>query len=338
MRTGLISRRRESQIPHIGRIVKPCTFHLVQLVCLTTLCYSGFRPVEAQTQLSWKFSEGERLRCTVKVDTVTSAKILGVPIVASGNQTFDVTCTVMKPGRRAARIQNRIDRLRLQTQGFRELGFTDFDFDSTTSPPNNPFHVLVGVEFISQINERGELLKSDGPRQLARAMSRAPQMAQIFGSMLQGDGLKPLSGETDLVLPEGSVSIGDVWKARREMHDPFSGNYAVDMTYEYMGPEMYQGKEYEKIEYYVDLFPADAATANLERTVHSQEYRGVAYFDRDAGRLYESRGRRQAEVEVASPAGAVSEEIDTEIVVTFELLSDADDEKKTRRRRRGRAP
>ncbi len=289
-------------------------------------------------RFEWKYRSGERLAYSTDVATTITLDLAGAKLSTKGSQSIQLTSEVRKVAADGtAQSARTIERMTMRIEG--PAAARGLNYDSAAPHPPHALDVLVGIEVLSRINAQGEVLTSDGPRKLADAMRQAPRMAEMLHEMLTGDGLRPLTGETDLVFPDSSLAPGDTWKIKRRASDPLLGPQTVDMTYEYIGMVARGGRDLDEFEFFLDVTPDSPAQRAPGRKVRDQQYKGTAYFDSAAGYLVESTATRTMQAETTVAGQNVLQHIQTVITTSVTPVSasseSGDKPSRAKRRRAG---
>jgi hypothetical protein len=119
----------------------------------------------------------------------------------------------------------------------------------------------------------------------------------MLGNIFSEDTMKQMSGLGSL--PAEAVSPGDTWTEEREF--PLMGKWKTQILSEYLGPEIRDGKQLEKIrvELKLDVTPDKEQQAGLQVNFTEQEYAGTVYFDNGLGRFTENRAKMKIKMEIS---------------------------------------
>jgi hypothetical protein len=122
----------------------------------------------------------------------------------------------------------------------------------------------------------------------------------MLGDSPSEDGVKRMMTQTGLVLPDSPAGKGKSWNSKVEGKMGTFGKMVVDTKFSYEGPETRGGKRLEKISAKptVTLLVDDDAPVSMK--IASQDSKGAAYFDNEAGRLVETTMTQNLEMEVTT--------------------------------------
>jgi hypothetical protein len=239
-------------------------------------------PAAAQTQLRWKFSDGQKHLYTITQDMEMSANVGGQKIDTTMSQTIDMTWNVKKvDSDGSARMEQSIDRMRLTVKG--PAGEMKFDSkDAAAAPPQlaalkTLTDGMVGQPFELTMTPRGEIKDVKVPQKVLDAGKAAGPV----GAFISEEGLKNMTAQGSLAFPENSLSAGDKWDQKRTVNMPGVGKMVLDTTYTFRGPA--DGSQ--KVEAGMNLKIEDSP---LGLSITSQKSDASFQFDNEKGVLRRS--------------------------------------------------
>jgi hypothetical protein len=283
--------------------------------------YGGGAPAQAQTTLSYKFAEGEKLHYAMDTKTSVQMQPMGSNIEMRVGQTIDLTWSVLSVDNdQNAKLQSKVDRLRFSMEGG-PIPKTQYDskegkkLEGVMGDTLGPlFEALVGAEFTFNVDARGNLSDVQIPAKLNEALKN--MTAGGAGSGFSGDMIKQMAQQGALLLPSGTVEKGKTWEQTSQMTLPF-GKAAVRIDLTYEGPATLDGKQVEKIAVSPKMSFEAGPNAAVAIKIKGQESKGTTYFDNKAGLILQSSLTQTTEMEI-TVAGAVMPQKMTQ-TISFKL-------------------
>jgi hypothetical protein len=282
-------------------------------------------PAQAQTELRYRFKEGEKLAFVQDQKMKMTMNPMGQDIEMQTSQTSDITWTILgveKDGK--AKLTLRFDRIRFSMDG--PTG--KFEYDSKDDKePDDPvgkvlapiFRATTGADFTLTMDTRGRTSDIKVPEKVSDTIKNLQGGAALAGGFGE-EGLKRMVDQGYLVLPEGPVTKGKSWESKTEAKAPF-GKITMDNTCTYEGPTTEGDRKLEKValkpKMTLDADPAAAFTLNLKE----QDAKGTALFDNNAGRLVESSVTQKMEMEITVNGQTITQKSET--TVTLKLREKA---------------
>jgi hypothetical protein len=262
-------------------------------------------PAQGQTALRYAFKEGEKFHCVTEVKTETQMTLGGKDFTTTSTQTFDLTWTVsaVDPDGKVKMAQT-LDRIRYVQDG--PQGKSEFD-SGKTEEPTDPlgkavaplYRAMVGAEFKVTMSPQGETSGVQLPQKVIDALKGMP------GGKLVRETLQDFNGSGGLRLSKDPVKPGDSWNTKVEMRMEPVGKLVMATKYTYEGKGEGDRKHLERIAlqptYTVDVAPGSPEKATLKK----QEGKGIAYLDKEKGRLVESSMDLKMELEVSDEGQTV---------------------------------
>jgi hypothetical protein len=277
-------------------------------------------PLAAQQTLVAKYRQGDRTQTETRNETVSNVSVVGQTqsIKSSSLHTINTVEQVVAVEPTQASVTKAIERIRLSIKGPQGV---PINFDSSDDQePTGPLaqvapllRALIGLEFTSVMNARGELLSSDAGERMAAALKRDPKLADSFDKVLPEDSLKEIAGMSALALPEGPVQVGDTWKSSKTLQNPLLGKQNVEITYTYAGPVEHEGRQVSRISYEQLYEFGDKPDESLKIKVRQQTFEGEILFDPEIGRMLQSNARQTIELEIARGANQIVQRVETKL-------------------------
>jgi hypothetical protein len=273
------------------------------VVLLVLACSATAR---AQVKLEAKFPEGQTLRYRIRTSTRQVVYNLGMEMPANRERTVVRSEAI---GRRrgdaslpvAVKVESLRERLRLP--GGLDVSYDSKDPAAKVANPdldffNDLFRVDGQVAYTVVLDGKNKVKAIEGADALRERVDRLdPRAGDLLRSRLAADALKQEFEQALGVLPDGPARPGEPWE-RTEAVDGGSGlELVLRKKYEYAGTEKKGDKALDKITAKVidakcrqdadSSSPLKLTRSDLK--VDSSE--GTILFDREAGRVVESRER-----------------------------------------------
>ncbi|HLN28345.1 MAG TPA: DUF6263 family protein [Gemmataceae bacterium] len=270
---------------------------VVVLVC------AGSSPAGAQTTLSYKFKEGEKLGYTIEQKIEMQMNVMGNNVEMKVLQTLDTTWNVVSVDKdKKAKISQKIDRIRFSMEGG-PTGKIDYDSKDGKKPEGQLgemvgpiFEAMTSADFGFTMDAHGKIADVQVPEKLTEALKKLPAGSN---QMFSADTMKQMVEQGGIVLPGGAVEKGKSWEQKSEMEAPF-GKMVITKSLTDEGTAMINGKEVEKIA----LKPMVSLEADPNKPftvkIKAQEGKGTAYFDNASGHLVESTTTQTMEMAIAA--------------------------------------
>jgi len=252
----------------------------------------------AQEKLRWKFNAGDQLTLKVVQEVGMETTMFNQPIKMNTNMEMELGWTVESVDEQGlANITLSIDRVRI-SMAAPGMEKTAYDSGADAEPAGDAIPLatsiepILGVKINQKMNARGEVIDVSLSPAAEKAFAKLPggsQYRQIFSK----SGLKQLSGQAGMLLPEEAVSKGDTWTQKSETALPM-GQFNATAQYTYEGQEAVEEKALDKIAVNLTLaFGNDGkisvrtGAGEVEATVavKDQNNSGHMLFDREAGRF-----------------------------------------------------
>ncbi len=248
-----------------------------------------------------KFLEGQTLNYELTQSTSMQGEASGQTFSTKMQQTMDLEIEVLSVEGSQAQTSQHISRVRFDMEMPAPINQkVSFDSDAEDNGDNpiaqqmgKSLGLLVGPKVKVTIDELGEHSNIEVPEELAKGIAQGPAAA-MFGSQNSDETIKRMFAQSNISLPAEELNVGDSWEKTTEMDMPF-GTMKIVTTYTYAGPT---AEGLEKIDAKVDVQLTPRANAPINMTATSKEGGGTLLFDREAGRLTESRIKQVLEMEI----------------------------------------
>ncbi len=216
----------------------PNGIRALSIVAMTyALTVTGARGDEP---LRWKFAKNETIHYTLSQKTLSKTEAGGQKVEVKQNQNTDMTWRIINVDASGnAEMDQTIDRIVLTTSS--PMGEVKVDTKAEpTAEENGPagaaskiLRGMVGSPFHMKMNARGDITDVTVPPKVVDALKN---VGPAGGAMFSEEGIKRMTGQATIVLPEKSVAKGYSWKSNKSLPMPF-GTMLLDSTYTYEGAE-----------------------------------------------------------------------------------------------------
>jgi len=306
---GLTFERQFLMSPRVLRLVGLAVLAVLAITC--TADRAG-----AQTTLRYKFKKGEKLNYAMEQKMVMSMSVMGRDVNLDMGQTIDMVWNVLDVDADGkAKMTQTISRIRFTMDG--PTGKVEFD-SKEGKEPDDPvgklmapiFKALAGAEIGLTMDPLGKISDIKVPEKLVKAAKNLPPglAGAGLGDMLSEEGLKQITDQSGLRLPQDAVTKGKSWEQQLEMKMPM-GKMKVVTTNTYEGSVKRDGKEVERVgmKPKLTLDPDPASPAKI--TLKSQDAKGSAYFDNAAGRLVGTNLSQDMEMVISAMGQEITQKL-----------------------------
>ncbi len=288
----------------------------------------------APVKLEARFPEGQTLRYRIQTNTNQLVTNLGMEMPGNMNRTVIRSQAIGK--RRAdaglpiaVKVESLRERLRLP-------GGLDVSYDSKDGAAkvansdlaffNDVYQVAGRVAYTIVLDEKNKVKAIEGADALREKVDRLdPSARDLLRSRVAADTLKAEFEQATEFLPDGPVKPGDSWE-RTEAVDSGSGlELVLRKKYEYAGTEKKGGKALDKITAKVIEAKCrqDADSASPVKLTKSdlkvESSEGTVLFDREAGRVVESRGQVQLKGGLTMSAQGQDQRVNIELRIRTDV-------------------
>ncbi|MCI0378612.1 MAG: DUF6263 family protein [Gemmataceae bacterium] len=271
--------------------------------------------INAQTTLRFKFKEGDKLQYQLEQKMKMAMNVAGKEFGIDMTQHMDMGWIVGKVEDGVAQITIKFGKAKMAMDG--PTGKVEVDSTSTEEPNDligKTLHQVVktigGLEFDCKMDATGEVKDAKIPAKALEALKNLPGGDQM-GDLFSEEGLKKMI-QGGMILPKEAVAKGKTWNQKVSMKMPF-GKMTGDIEFTYEGPIEKGGKHLEKIamkpQVRIDADPASPIK------LKSQEGKGVALFDNEAGRLLEMTSDQVMEMSIEANGMNLNQRITQKTIV-----------------------
>jgi hypothetical protein len=186
---------------------------------------------------------------------------------------------------------------------------------------------MVNKPWVVKMTPRGEVLAAKTPQGLRESMKKIFPDGDRMGDFSSPEGFKKM--RTTMMFPEEPVVKGQTWSRKMEFNAPamYDGLVTAEHKYEYLGTEVRDGIELQKIAVTLEMAPAEEKQPEAKKSVEKQptakkaEGKGAAkkrpglvtlkskqkmaegtvYFDNTQGRIVEEIMKMKNQMELNIP-------------------------------------
>ena len=234
----------------------------------------------------YKFKEGEKLRYVSEAKTTTQGIIAGEKTRKIDNTfvaeiVWEIT-GVDKDGR--ANVTATLDRIRMTIDG--PMGKMEYDSKNVKEPEDEFFQVMaknfksfVGGQATLTVDPKGQVTDVKYLGKLAEIAKTPGGLNAMYSSIIQMVAVQLLR------LPHEQMKKGDTWSDRSRIPG-LDGAISVEQTCVWEGPTEHDGRTVDRIAIQL-AGEADPKPGPFGEKWTITGGKGVAYFDRNAGRMLE---------------------------------------------------
>jgi hypothetical protein len=272
----------------------------------------------AKETLRWKFKAGETLHYSMETTTVSTGKDpAGRETKRSFKLITDMSWTTrsVDPSGVATLVQT-IDRIRVTVNTPGSTISSDSKEAGEGEGIFGPmFKILVGAEFHSKMNPRGELVEIKLADKLLATLNEANEGGGPRGQFSE-DGLKNILAQMVLPLPEKSVAPGETWDRKMTIPTDVEGQTRqIEQIFTDKGPEA-GSPELETIDFTTKMEPLKP-DPKIPVVYKSETATGRFEFDNASGRIARSNSHEIVEVVVTYQGRESPQKRETTRVLTL---------------------
>lgn len=264
----------------------------------------------AKETIRWKFKEGQVWHYSMDQNTVQSGQD---PEGREQKQTYnlimDMTWTIKSVDPSGvATISQTIDRLRTTVIGpFGKFSFDSKEAGNAPGAAGPMFEILLGAEFTSKMNPRGELSDIKLSEKMLSTLKGENDPMVTQGPFSEA-GLKNMVAQMITPLPEGAVDVGETWKRTLAVPaGPDGQTRQIEQNFSYKGKGAEPASSgLETIEFSTKLDPPKT-DPNIPVTVKKESQTGRIEFDNAAGRVVKSSTEEVMEFSMAAQGKDVTQ-------------------------------
>jgi hypothetical protein len=284
-------------------------------IALSAACASA---AHAQTAMSYRFKEGDKLHYLLEQKTNSTMSLAGTDIVMKVNATLSMAWHVVEvQSNGSAYVKVKVTHSKMTMESL--LGNVVVD-SKDKDLPNDVAGKMLGqmnkaiasMEITGTMLPTGEMKDVKISDETAKAMKAVPGASDL-GDLAHPDNFRDMI--SGIVFPTGTVSKGKSWTHKTEITAP-AGKIMADNVYTFDETIQQGGVALEKI----SLKPEIKIQGNPKATMKVKSIKATGYtlFDNKAGRVVES-SLNQTKTGSVSVMGLVLDSI-TEETTTIRLL------------------
>lgn len=289
------------------------------------------RAAVAESPLRYKFQAGTTSKYVMTQSTAMEMNLpnLPNPVVTTTKQKMHIeiaTDEVFADG--SARQRQLIRRVTATVESAGGPVAQKAEFDSASEDPPvgqmgemlaKSLKPMIDAEWRQTVSARGEVSDIQVPEKMLEGLKSNPAAA-MMGNMATADGLKQISTQAAMVLPEMPLKVGDTWDTTLDVKLPF-GTMSTRRITKYEGPGE---KNLERMSVTTELSFLPAPNSPAKLTVVDNEAEGEILFDRQIGQLVRSTLQQVTNMEVTVGPQTIDQ------TVTTSVLFERDDGKSVR--------
>ncbi len=281
-------------------------------LALLALLIPAAGKASAADPLRWKFTKGKSYSYVVTQQLKNKAEVGGQSIDSNTVQKMTMLWEVKDVDPKGvAAMDQTIVRVEMSVESPQAKVTVDTDSKDEAQGPaaqlKTVFAALVNKPIHVKMTPRGEITDvTIDPQMLEgfKAFSGGP-----MGEMFSEKGLKEMTGQATLVLPEKALSKGDTWDATKRIEMPL-GTMVMKNAYTLDDPA---GKISAKVEVAIEPKP----NAPFEIKIASQDVKGTYDFDNAAGTLKASAVTQKMQLKVNVQNMEIFQNLETNVTMTL---------------------
>jgi len=278
--------------------------------------------VNGDIKLRVKFKEGEVQKLTMTQKQSMSMDIPNQPQMKTEMENvmdMETTCeSVDSAG--IASLQQKIARARMTMEMPAPLNRT-IKYDSQAEVPTDPIlaqidkmmRPMVGANMKMKCDPLGKITDFAMDAEALSGIKDSPAAA-FGGEMFSEAGMKQMTEQSALSMPEGELKIGDTWTSATEVNSPL-GKMTVTRDHKYLGPGEKSGQEKIGVTAKISLEPDPNSKLPFTATLTSGSGRGEIIFDNNLGRMIQSNIKTKMKMELTVGNQKIQQNIDGEVIV-----------------------
>ena len=283
---------------------------------------------EGEIKLRVQFEEGDVQKLTMTQKQSMSMDIPNQPQMKTEmeNVMDMVTTCVGVDGPGVWSLQQTIARTRMTMEMPAPLNRT-IKYDSQEEAPTDPIlaqidkmmRPMVGAEMTMKCNELGNITDFTMDAAALSGIKDSPAAA-FGGEMFSEAGMKQMTEQSALSMPEGELKVGDTWMTSTEVNSPL-GKMTVTRDHKYLGPVAKSG-EAEKsgqvkigVTAKISLEPDPNSKLPFTAKLTSGDGSGEIIFDNDLGRMISSNIKTKMKMELTVGNQVIQQDIRGEVIV-----------------------
>lgn len=289
---------------------------------LCVLSLTGFAD-EAGTTLRVQFKVGEVQKLKMSQEQSIKMEIPGQPLnTTTMNNVMDMqtNCDAVDSAG-VASLRQQISRTRMTMQMPAPLNKT-LEYDTDAVEPTDPIlsqidkmlRPMVGVEMTMKTDSLGRITEFAMPASALEGLKNSPAAA-FGGEMFSESGMKQMTEQSALSMPEKALEINDEWTSRTDVNSPL-GKMTVTRVHKYMGPVEGDADRHNiAVTATIALEPDPNSKLPFKAKLVSGNGEGKIIFDNKAGRLIRSEIKTKMKMELNIGNQTIQQEIDSNVTV-----------------------
>jgi Family of unknown function (DUF6263) len=271
----------------------------------------GVLPAQGETLLRWKFEEGQKNSLVITQEMQMKMVMQENPVLMTSTSTMEVDWEVMEIDEEGvATLTQTMERVQMKLQGPQGV-MMEYDSESDEKPGGMAamivpmLEAMVGKSYSVRMSPQGNIVEMKLPQGLAERVAEVPGMAGM-GDLFSEEGMKSMAEVA--TFPEKAVDPGDTWVRTATVGNPATGDMTMDSTFTYIGTEVVDGRELEKISMEMAMRIGEGGKAAVN--ISDQSSVGTIYFDNQLGRFVRSEGKMKMTMEMAMLGQEIKQEIE----------------------------
>lgn len=308
-------------------MIQPARPLAAALAITLAACLAPAATAQKAPEFRYKFQEGQVFPYLLKQATESILSINGQTIEQKTDQTFDVTWKVKKVrDDGSAEIGQTFDRVRVNIDSI----LAQFEFDTKDDKEaqgplaqlGTLYRELVGEEGSIRVTPRGEVLDVKLPTKAAAALKNLPPLPG-GQRLLSEDTFQSIFRQAMVIFPDKPAAT---WNDKREVSQPPLGTLLMDSTFTLADPDA-QSKGLDKIDSKINLDYKFNADLPVTIKLKKQEAGNSCLFDRDKGRLVDSKLNQKVEMALDAMGTELEQETRTTVTMTLQEAAASNSEK-----------
>jgi hypothetical protein len=278
--------------------------------------------VNGDTKLRVKFKAGDVQKLTMTQKQSMTMEIPNQPPMKTEMENvmdMETKCDNIDSAG-VASLQQKIARAQMTMQMPAPLN-RSIKYDSKEEVPTDPIlaqidkmmRPMIGAEMTMKCDPLGKISDFAMDPEALSGIKDSPAAA-FGGEMFSEAGMKQMTEQSALSMPEGELKIGDTWTSSTEVKSPL-GKMTVTRDHKYLGPGEKSGQERIGVTAKISLEPDPNSKLPFTATLTSGDGGGEIIFDNNLGRLINSNIKTKIQMELNVGNQKILQNIDGEVIV-----------------------
>lgn len=287
-------------------------------MCLTLAAPSAY----SETTLRMKYETGKTIKQQVTMDQKTTMELPGRPTTTMNmQQIMNQEQLCGKVSTEGAELELKLTRMRATMQLPAPLNQT-IKYDSDEKTTSNPLAAQL-EKVLRPTIDAPWTLKSDMLGQISD-IKLSPKFldgvkgsptASLMGDMFSEDGVKRMSEQSAIQLPEKAIDVGYEWDSEITMKSAI-GVMKIVRHHTYQGKDSESGFDKIQIKLSKELEPGnDPKLQGSKVTMKKADGDGLFLFDSKKGRVVRSELKDHTEMEITAGAQIIPQVVDVNVVL-----------------------